>query len=94
MSECLHIHDENGHHTGYVCRGGPFKYQPATHAFGAHKWKPVGEPLATISEAFQVLGKTLEDNRRRYPRLNRAGIWAVEEMSYYEPHQVYEVTVR
>jgi len=94
-TECIHIHDDRGHDVGFICRPGPSKYQPAVHRTGSRKWEPIGKPLPTISGAFRVLGKVLDENRRKNcPRYNRAGIWAVEPFpSYYEPHQVYEVTV-
>lgn len=93
MSECLHIHDEAGHDVGYVCRSGPFKYQAAVHQAWSREWEPIGNATNTIAGAFRVLGKSLEENRQKqWPRYNRAGIWAIERgISYYEPHQIYEV---
>ena len=94
VSECLHIHDEDGHDVGYVCRPGPMKYQAALHERGARKWEPIGKPT-TIDGAFRRIGEALRDDKKRsWRKYNRAGIWAVERgYSYYDPLQVYEVTV-
>ena len=76
---------------GAICGGGPYRYQVCVHRVGARKWEPVGKPRHTVASAFAVLATERERNRD----LNRGGIWAVEKFpSYYEPHQVYEVTVR
>lgn len=94
MTDMIHIHSE-GKQVGNVCVPGPFTYQAAVHQFGAREWVPVGERGSSIAEAFQALGVALEENRgKAYPRWNRGGIWAIEEDSYYDPHKVYEVTVR
>lgn len=95
MSECLHLHDDDREHIGSVCVPGPCQYLPRLHRTGAHTWEPVGEPVATIAEAFTVLGKVLQDEKgRSYRWYNRADILAVEPFpSYYEPHRVYEVRI-
>lgn len=64
MSECLHLHDTEGQHIGDICVPGPRQYLPRLHRTGAHTWEPIGEPVATIAEAFTVLGAALEDARR------------------------------
>jgi hypothetical protein len=92
--DCLHIHDAEGHDTGFVCVPGPYRYQAGVHTRGARKWETVGDEADTIAEAFSAVGKALEADRR-HRRYNRAGIWAVEQgESYYDPVQFYEVTVR
>lgn len=91
---CFHLHDENDQHTGSVCAPGAVDYLPRLHRRGSQKWEPIGKPVATIAEAFIVLGAELERVRPRHDH-NRADILAVErELSYYDPRQVYEVTVR
>ena len=93
MSECIHIHDEEGHDTGYICRSGPFKYVARVHRRGARTYDVLSGHLDSLSEAFdQLRDKLLADRLRQY---NRGDILAVEkEMSYYDPFVVYEVLVR
>lgn len=95
MSESICIH-EGDKHVGNICVPGRFEYQVATHARGARHWKPVGKRRRTVAAAFRDVGRILEDERgRSWRSINRVGIWACETgMSYYDPHQVYEVTVR
>ena len=96
MSECEHIHDAEGHDVGYICRPGPFYYRVATHRRGARKWEGTGKKHTTIAAAFRDIGKILEAEKgKSWREINRAGIWACEKgISYYDPHQIYEVTVR
>ena len=95
MSENLHIHDSEDRHVGDICMTGPCDYQVAVHRTGARKWEAVGERVHTITEAFADIGAFLDNNRRSFPKYNRAGIWAVERgETYYAPEQVYEVAVR
>ena len=82
--------------TVILCGPGPLKFHAAVHRKGAREWDNVGDWCETIREAFTVLGETLEANRHKnWPEYNRGGIWAAEKgESYYDPHQVYEVTIR
>ena len=93
MSECIHIHDEEGHDTGYVCRGGPYVYQPRVHRVGAKHYDFPCPAAETLAEAFDHLRDALLADRLH--QYNRGDILAVEkERSYYEPFVVYEVLVR
>ncbi len=89
MSECLHIHDDEGHDIGYVCVPGPWKYLPRVHERGARTYKLVGEPTASLRIAFMRLAGAFEDDRLRI--LNRGDILAFDDNPYYEPHVAYEV---
>jgi len=94
MTEMVHLHDGDGKHVGNICVPSRFFYRVVVHEFGAKNWIPLDGKHRTIAGAFHHLGEVLEA-QRNWRRYNRAGIWACEYgQSYYEPHQVYEVTVR
>ena len=94
MSECLHLHDNEGHDIGYVCVPGPFKYVPRAHVRGAHTYKVLSEPLDSLAEAFDLVRDALLSDRR-FGAYNRADILADEgPESYYDPYQILEVRVR
>ena len=90
MSECLHIHDDEGHDIGFVCVPERFWYVPRVHEKGARTYKVLGRPTRSLTVAFDRVRDAMLADRNHW--LNRGDILADEgPESYYEPHIIYEV---